>query len=292
MSELDTTSPDAGDDTVSAIVADETGVDQALEEEQPELDDDGNPITPEVVEPEDEEVEFEDTKLKVPKDKAQAIKDALLRQADYTRKTQELADQRKALDAERASVQQASQGEIDALANVRALDHQIAEYQKVDWDAHFEQNPLDAPRDFARYQGLMQSRQQAAGQYTHLKGQREAQTQQETVKRIEAGRAVLQRDIKDWSPALAETLLQTGVKQYGFERGEIESFEDPRMVKVLHDAHQYQLLRAAQEKVATATKGQEVPLATTLKGASGRTPVNPATRDFAAFEKLAAKASP
>lgn len=275
-------------DTIIEDVATEEVETEALDtgEAEVELDEDGNPVET-VVEPEDEEIEFDDLKLRVPKDAAQKVRDALLRDGDYRQKTTALAEERRAVAAERAAVQQATQEELGALANVKALDFQIAEYQKVDWERHFADSPYDAPVDRMRYDELLRSRGQSAAQYAHLKGQRETQAQQETAKRIESGRAVLQKDIEGWSPQLAETLLQTGIKSYGFDRQEIESFEDPRMVKVLHDAHQYQLLKAAQKKVASATKGQEAKPATTLKGNSGKTPVNAATRDFAAFERLA-----
>jgi len=234
---------------------------QEIEEVQ-ELDDDGNPI-PKVEEPEDEEVEFEDLKLKVPKTEAQRVKDALLRQADYTRKTQELAEERKTIAAERETIQQASQAEIDALALTRAAESQLASYQGFNWDAHFEQNPLDAPRDWAAYQGLINQRAQSAQQYAHLKGQRESQQQQAIAKRVEEGRAVLARDIPEWSPQHAETLLKHGVDRYGFTRAEIESFEDPRMVKVLHDAWKANQTQEKDKKAqANANKQQVAPAAT------------------------------
>ena len=61
---------------------------------EPELDENGEPIE---VEEEAEEVDFEGKKYLVAKE----LKDALLRQSDYTRKTQEVAETRKQIEAER-----------------------------------------------------------------------------------------------------------------------------------------------------------------------------------------------
>ena len=133
MSEETTTSLVEGADTALAVDTSEAGVgsDGLGTETGQQFDDDGNPIEDQAA-PEDdrEEVDFEGRKYTV----ARALKDALLRQADYTRKTQELADGRKAFEAERATFQQASQAEIAARAQVVAIDQSLSQYRNVDWD--------------------------------------------------------------------------------------------------------------------------------------------------------------
>ena len=72
-------------------------------ETEPELDDDGNPIegpdgqADAELEPGLAEVEIDGKTYKLPPE----LKDGFLRQADYTRKTQELAEQRRRMEAER-----------------------------------------------------------------------------------------------------------------------------------------------------------------------------------------------
>ena len=73
-----------------------------------------------------------------------ALKGALMRQADYTRKTQELARQRQAL----AEAGQALAAHADALANhgaehgrVSALEQQIAGLNDLNWPVLQQQNP-------------------------------------------------------------------------------------------------------------------------------------------------------
>lgn len=220
-----------GDDTLASTVADEAGVE--AEGLEPELDEEGNPIARE---PDDEEIELDDLKLKVPKDQAQKVKEAMLRHADYTRKTQEVAELRKAVEAERQTLHQASQAEIGALAQVTALDQQIAQFQNVDWDAWEETDPFAAAKGARQLQQLRDARGQAAGQYVGLQRQRTETEQRETATRLQEASEVLSRDIKDWSPELGAKLKDFGVKQYGFTAAELDEFSDPRMVKVLHAA--------------------------------------------------------
>ena len=75
--------PDSTDDDLSADLLDE---EQATDDE---LED-----------------ELEGVKLKGKKDALEKLKAERLMQADYTRKTQEVAEQRKAIEAQRAQVQQ------------------------------------------------------------------------------------------------------------------------------------------------------------------------------------------
>lgn len=265
MADETATNPvEGGDTSVLDTEAQTQEVEQQAEEG--ELDEFGEPIARE---PEDEEIDLDDLKLKVPKDQAQKVREALLRQADYTRKTQALAESQKALEAERASVQQASQAEIGALAQVSAIDQQLAQYQRVDWTAWENEDPFAAQSGWREYQQLKDARGQAAGQYSHLVQQRTLQAKQEADKRLEAGRAQLAREIKGWSDDLGAQLLDTGVKQYGFERGEIEeSFDDPRLIKVLHDAHQFHLLNKKTKQAQSHEAAQTAKPAAKAGGGS------------------------
>src|SRR5437868_9942337 len=97
----DTTNPAEGEDNAEAILPDAQEVDpQAVDNES-----DAAGEEPE----ESDEIEHEGRKYQVPK----ALKPLLLMQADYTRKTQEVAEQRRAVQAERQALHQTSQAELD-----------------------------------------------------------------------------------------------------------------------------------------------------------------------------------
>ena len=96
----ETTNPEPGVDSTPAPEAD-------AYDDQPsdELADGEQSDEPAPVDEDAEEAEYDGKKFTGPK----GIKEAILRQADYTRKTQEVAEQRKQVEAQAAQVQQFAQ---------------------------------------------------------------------------------------------------------------------------------------------------------------------------------------
>jgi len=186
----------------------------------------------ETLEPETVEIELDGKKYTVPAD----LKDSFLMQSDYTRKTQEIAAERKALSEAKERVQQASEAEVTARAKVYAYEAAIQEYQGVDWDALEMQDPVSAQRHFRKFMQLNQELEGAKGEYQSAVQQRTLETQQEAATRIEQGLAELQRDIPGWGPEKAEQLMSFGEKQFGFSRDYMESITDPKLVKLMNYA--------------------------------------------------------
>lgn len=278
MADDDATNLVDGDDTDTSTEADDTGVDN----ENEQFDENGELIVPPE---EDEEVDLDGLKLKVPKTEAQKVKDAFLRQADYTRKTQEVAKEREALAAERNQFHQSTQAEITALAQVRAIDGQLADYSRIDWQAWNEQAAQSAaqgnPQEQARvnaawmeYQQLKDGRANAANQFVGLRQQRTLGAQQEIAKRVQETSATLAKEIPDWSPDLEAKLTTYGKQTFGFSDDEIADIKiDPRIAKVLHAAFKGSQGAQTTAKVASIQKQQQVKPAETVTGKSA--PVAP-----------------
>lgn len=219
----------------SPIEGTETDTQEVEQQDEPELDDDGNPIEP--VE-EDEEVELDDLKLKVPKDQAQKVREALLRQADYTRKTQELSEGRKAFDQERQAFQHASNEELGAAAQAMSIAQQLDAYSRVDWDAWEAEDPFEAQRGFRQFQQLRDAHGQALGRMNQLRNARVSAAQQEAAKRAEQTAAALAKEIPDWSPAVEAQVADFGMKAFGFTADEMADMKiDPRIAKAFHRLH-------------------------------------------------------
>ena len=210
------------------------------------------------------EIEVDGVRHQVPA----ALKGAFMMQADYTRKTMEVAELRRAIEAERASVREAGAEEVETRARLLALDEQAERFARVDWDVWENDDPFEAQKGWRQYQQLQQARGLTADRLAQLAQRHGYDEHRETATRIEQGRAVLARDIKGWSDALAASLLETGVKQYGFDRSEIEEFTDPRMVKVLHDAHQFHRLSSQRKQAESTQAAQSVRPAARVGGAS------------------------
>lgn len=197
-------------------------------------------------EPETIEIERDGKTYKVPA----ALKDDLLRHGDYTRKTQEIAEARKALETARESVQQAGEAEINAKARSVAMDAAIKQYEGVDWDALQAQDPGAAFQHWRKFQQLQGAKAEADTEYQTAVEARTFETERETASRLEQGAAELARDIPDWGPQKAEQLLSFGEKQFGLTRAYMEGVTDVNLIKVMNFA--FLAAKANPSKIAPA----------------------------------------
>jgi hypothetical protein len=257
MSEDTATNPVEGEDNAEAILPDTQEVGTEGRDEQA-LDDEGNPID----RPDDgEEIEHEGRKYLVPR----ALKPLLLMQADYTRKTQEVAEQRRAVLAERQALHQTSQAEPDAYARATTLAGQLAQYQQVDWRAWHDSDPFAASAATSEYNMLRDQHSQALGQLSQMRGQRNFLAQQDTARRTEEGRAALAKAIPGWSEDLKARLIGFAAG-YGFSRDELDDLEaDPRVARVLHAAFSGSKSAETARKVHNTLAAQQVQPAASVR---------------------------
>jgi hypothetical protein len=203
-----------------------------------------------------EEIEHEGIKAKVPKE----LKDAFLRQQDYTRKTQEVAEQRRQIEAHAAEVQrqtQFQQQNIAEVAGIVSIDRQLAEFQKVDWPTLISQNPQQAQMLDLQMRKLQGERAQLANSLTQKQQQQALNQQQATARQIQESQRELERDIKGWSPDLAGKLSDYG-KKIGFPPEVLANVTNPAFVKVLHKAFQLDQLYAQRTAKPAATPAAPV----------------------------------
>jgi hypothetical protein len=214
--------------------------------------------------PEDEyeELEFDGERLSVPK--GSKFKEGLMRLQDYTRKTMEVAEQRKANEAEAAAisaqkaeierVREANMADLKAHAELHAINSKLEEYAKLDWKALLQEDPVKA-MELQREEKMLESskaeRQQQISQRQH---QGALKRQQDIAKLVQEGNAMLQREIKDWSPEKARTLCEYGQTAAGFSAQEMANTIDPRAFKILNKAYLYDQLIAKQQAVKQPPK--------------------------------------
>lgn len=229
------------------------------QEAEIQLDDDGNPVAQEPEVPELVEVERDGQKYSIPA----ALKDDFLRQADYTKKTQEVAESRKEVEARLAAIDKASTEELNARATVTYLERQKAELEATpisglsDEQIHYLRQQLSFVK-----QDIMDAKE---GLRT-LEGQRASQMQQETAKRMEEADAVLQRDIPGWGAERANALIDFAKSQFGFTQAEIDGIHDPKIVKVLNSAFEASQVRTKQQVAQRVQAQNAVKPAATVKG--------------------------
>jgi hypothetical protein len=250
----------------------------ALDQAQPEIgsdptadqsdntDGDTQGVDPEVF----EEVEYEGKKYALPPE----LKDAILRQADYTRKTQELAQTRQ--QAEQTFAQQqarieAERANIQAVARLTALDERLQQYAGVDWDSLSQSNGELAQREFMKYQQLKDSRQQFVAQIQQHEGQRAMQEQQETARQLQEANEALSREIKGWSPDYAQSLREVA-KSLGAKEEQLNGIREPWIVKALHAQ---KVLAEMTKKAGAAAPAVAAKPVRTISGGNAKATVDP-----------------
>lgn len=255
---------DDTDQAVEAVESDATpeseaeAIETEAQEEghEPELDENGDPIADAAAEADEDLTDYDHKgkSLKVPKE----LVEGSLRQADYTRKTQALSEERKAVEA-RAAVIQENAADI---AKLGAADHQIQEWAK--W---IQDNPDQATAaDFVKLQTLQRDRGQIAHALQQRHQQAQAEAQREDAKALEDMRASLAKEITGYSPAVEQKIFTFATRDLGFAPEDIAAVRDPRYVKVLHLAMSGKTANAKQSATAAVQKQQATSPAPTVAG--------------------------
>lgn len=195
-----------------------------------------------------EEIEFDGKKYQVPAE----LKDAFLRQADYTRKTQEVAEQRKQAEQYFANLQEKEQiiaRNIEQISAIKQIDAQLQQIQQVDLIALSEQDPARAQQVYLYQQQLKDARNEQFRILQQSEAERLERNNQSYEKELVENYKILERDIPNWSPELAAKLADFGVNSLGFTAEEISQVSDARLIKLLYKAYNNdQMLSRAKRK--------------------------------------------
>lgn len=239
------------------------------EPEDEETEDDEPDAEADEEEDSDEEQTAEVVKLKVNGEEVEKPLDevvALAQQGlDYTQKTQQVAEQRKELEALQEQLngatkqfqeqQQLNNVLIEDVAKITALDQQLAQYQNVDWQQLSDSDFVEAQKIFFQYNQLQQQRTDAVSRFESKRQEALTKQQQLVADQVRKGKEQLAKEIPNWSQQTTQEVISTG-KEYGFTDAELNSIIDPRHVKVLHDAMQWRKLKSkdsvTKKKVASA----------------------------------------
>lgn len=239
------------------VEAIETNPEEQVEEEVAEEEQVEEPEEEGEEEASDEEQPIRSLKLKVNGEEIEKPLEeviALAQQgADYTQKTQQVAEQRKALEAQEQALQAQAQllqqqaelqsALIGDVARLTAIDQQLEAYAKVNWQELSDNDFVEAQKLFFTYNQLQQQRGAIAQELDAKQTAMMQAKQQELAQRIEKGKEVLAKEIPNWSRETSQAIISVG-KEYGFTEDELSQVYDPRYVKVLHDAMQWRKLQS------------------------------------------------
>jgi hypothetical protein len=203
-----------------------------------------------------------------------------LRQADYTRKTMEAAEQRKAAEAEASKAREERQKYAQGLQQAQAmLQAQLQEQSQIDWNKLLETDPVE----YLKQQHLANGRQaklqeiQREQQELHSKHQAEQAAQMKAFLRTQ--QEELLAKLPEWKdPAKAKTeqaAIVDYLKSQGLEEAQINNIADHRVVLLSRKAMLYDQMMskasAAAKKVSNLPQKVEKPGGGEVSATDGRT---------------------
>jgi hypothetical protein len=203
-------------------------------------------------------VDGKDVEL-TPEQIAEAYKSGL-RQSDYSRKTAETAEERKAAQAE---IQRTQQERHNYAANLHRLQAQteavLQEQQQTDWKALLEADPIE----YLKQQHLAQSRQatlqQVYAEQNRLAQAQQAEQAQMRQKYVQEQHQALLDKLPAWKDAAKAQAEKVALRQYlineGYEGESVDNITDARAVLMARKAMLYDQMQAkAKETVQAVTK--------------------------------------
>lgn len=171
------------------------------------------------------------------------LKKGRLREADYTRKTQELAAHRKAVEAEQAQYRSARDQYAGQLQHLEAALKE-AMPKEQDWDALRAEDPVEFAASWADHQRRAEQLKAVQAQQARIQQEQQQDWQRQRNANMEAGRRKLLEAKPEWNdPAKAEedarSLAAYAHTSYGWTNEVLETIEDPNFVILLDKAKRW-----------------------------------------------------
>ena len=284
------------DTTVDEEVVEETKEAEEVEEETPEPESEEEEEEGQVEEETEEEVDEEEYDVVAEEDLKYTIKvdgeelevgieelkNGYQRQADYTRKSQALAEQRKEteqIQSERMQLEQERQMYANGLQMLQEQQSaKLQEFDKVDWDTLKTEDPYQYMLQKDEYRDA-QERANNVAQQQVLRQQEQQQTAQKTRAHfVQQEYARLVDALPEWNDK--ESTIKKDIQEYassvGFRPEEISQLADHRSVLIIKKAMEFDKLT---KKVAPKKKAvKKVPKV--QKAGRGNSKEDAATEDL------------
>lgn len=297
----DLASEEESDAVEAASDEDETPPEAADEADDEGADDDEAEADEDEEEADEEEIQLVTVKIDG-KEEQIPLSEAIAnyqRQADYTKKTQVLAEQRKAVEQEAAQVQVERQQYAQLLS---ALTEQLQsmQSQEPDWNRLYNEDPLEYVRQKDIWRDNQEKLQAAQYEQQRIMALNEQQQAKQLQQIVEQNRSRLLEQVPAWNDKAKWEADRKALRDYGVEAGfsdeELNQAYDARAVVALYKAMKYDRMMAKRPqkvqpggpKFARAGSSTTAPKSTTqLTKAKQRLAKTGKLRDAAAaFELL------
>lgn len=184
--------------------------------------------------------------------------------ADYTKKTQELAENRKAVEAEARAILEAKQVRDTYAQRLQAIEQFLTQGQDSSEDlaAMKENDPIGYAVKVAELTEKKEQLAQVRAEQERIAQQQQADRQQEMARLVQQEATKLSQVLPEFSDPTKGEQLRSEIRNYGksvgFNDQELSQVYDSRHVLMLHKAMMYDKLQkskpAVNKKVAQAPK--------------------------------------
>jgi hypothetical protein len=185
------------------------------------------------------------------------LRDGYQRQSDYTRKSQSLAEQRKAYEANLQAVQNERNQYAQVLEQMSEnQNYQLQQFEDINWKELKDDDPMEYMEKRLEYQEAKDRVSQLNNERTRVHQQNQAEITQVLTEKVQKEAELLSAALPEYADPGSN--LKTDIRNYalslGFPENEIDSISDHRVVLVLHKAMMQDNAAKGVKKVKVAPK--------------------------------------
>lgn len=197
---------------------------QPIEDSDQPEDEPGEGVeTDDESEPDDTEI----TALRVRAEEAEQLVNSM--QADYTRKTQQIAQTKHEL------TESLDQSRRIAEIYAERASAEARRYENVDWQQlQMQLSPEQYQQQVQHYRQVTSLRDRAIGEHEQIKKFADEQVEKVRQREAEVSRDILRSTVPNWGPEMYSTLKDHATRQWGFSAEEIDQVTDHRVIQLLH----------------------------------------------------------
>ena len=185
----------------------------------------------------------------------QVTQDELLagysRTADYTRKSQVLAEQRKKADEELAATQQERQRYVSQLEQLSSQsDKQLDQFKNTDWAKLKSEDINEYMLQRDQYRELQENKRALEEERNSVLQKQQQEAQMRWTQELAKQQEIMAKKLPEWSDPTKGPKLKQDIKSYALSKGftdqEVNAMIDARAVEILNYARLYESLLAAK----------------------------------------------
>jgi hypothetical protein len=181
------------------------------------------------------------------------------RQSDYTKKTQELAEQRKQFEdgsvkykAELDQIQHERQQYLSVLSGYIEKNSGLEKFSNINWEELRDFDPMEYVSKREEFREAKEKIQEAKGQYEEAQKKQESSHRQSYQEALHKEHASMVEKMPDWGVPEKQSKIAQNLRTYaesqGFSTEELNSLIDHRSLLVLTKSMEYDKLKSSNPK--------------------------------------------